>query len=455
MTGGAQWLTASRRQALSLFRCGVAAADPETAIAAVLTMQDERLSAVSHDGTEVDSVLQKKFSRIHVVAVGKAACASAAAARSIIPHDLICEPVLALTNSANVLELPTARVFGAGHPQPDAAGQQATRHVIQCLANAKHDELVLMLISGGGSALLCCPVEPISLEDKIRTNQLLLGCGASINEVNTIRKHLSQVKGGQLAKIASPASVHSLMLSDVIGDDVSTIASGPTVPDPTTYADAIAIAKAKNIWLELPESVHNHLTMGQAGQVAETPKVSDPVFDRTSYQVIGSNRQSLEAVEQSASMQRQTKVLSTALCGNTNAAVDELIAAAVSALDQPGNRPMAIIAGGETTVKLRGDGRGGRNQEMALAFAIRAKLQQLPKRWVFLSAGTDGLDGPTDAAGGMVDPWSLERMQRQGITPTSWLENNDSYNALAQSDDLLLTGATGTNVADLQILLIN
>jgi glycerate 2-kinase len=244
-------------------------------------------------------------------------------------------------------------------------------------------------------------------------------------------------------------------LSDVIGDDLSAIASGPTVPDETTFSDAIDILKNKNIWQKAPDSVRDYLESGQQGKVRETPKSGDPIFTTSSHTLIGSNRISVSAIMKASCKQGfEATLYSDNLCGETRDEAEKLVHFVKTQISKAGKRPLALLAGGETTVTIKGNGRGGRNQEMALAFAISAKKQGLPGNWVFLSGGTDGRDGPTDAAGGLVDSCTIDRLIEAGINPADKLVNNDSYAALNTSHDLLITGATGTNVADLQVLLI-
>ena len=376
------------------------------------------------------------------------------AALEVIPPPLLGH-VLAVTNYENVIPFNGVEVIGSGHPLPDESGLKAAKKCAAIAKNAQSGELVLVLVSGGGSALLPYPADAISLADKILTTQLLLASGATINEINCVRKHLSLIKGGGLARMIAPADCHALILSDVIGDDLSAIASGPTIPDETTYSDAIAILQTKKIWNKVPETVRIYLDSGQQGKADETPKPDDPCFANTGHTLIGSNRISVNACIKAAQEHGfDTFLFSDNLCGEANDAARELADFAKDKSNVQENKPLAILSGGETTVTLKGNGKGGRNQEMALSFAIQAKQQNLSGNWVFLSGGTDGRDGPTDVAGAVVDAGTLSRITEAGLIPAAILADNDSYNALKASDDLLITGATGTNVADLQILLI-
>lgn len=444
-----------REDAKAIFLAGVAAADPERAMERALRVQDHRLEILLDPATSSSTVRSEPWHRVRVVAFGKAACAMSRAALRLIPADRLVSECIVVTNYENVDHVPRMRVIGAGHPLPDANGLMGARLIADQMNKARSDELVLVLISGGGSALLPYPPDSISLDEKIAATELLLACGAPIEQINTVRKHLSVLKGGGLARLAAPASVQALILSDVIGDDLSAIASGPTAPDLSTYAEALEILVSKGMWQRLARSIQVHLQKGRAGELSETPKPGDPVFAKVVNTLVGSNAMSLETVKDAASRAGYSvRVVSKALCGEARDQAETFITTAVDHCDSYAEQPLALVAGGETTVTLHGPGRGGRNQELALAFAIAAQQYRLPEPWAFLSGGTDGRDGPTDAAGGVVDPWTLERIRNAGGEPAELLEANDSYHALSLSEDLLFTGATGTNVADLQVLLI-
>jgi glycerate 2-kinase len=449
-----QATAAAREHALAIFQAGVAAADPYQAVKKCLSITDPDRLIICLDIDDPGKQRRGKWTKIHLIAFGKAACAMAKAAEEAIPEALWAGRGIAVTNYENVFPLAHTEVFGAGHPLPDAAGLEAARRISEKIGRAQAGELVLTLVSGGGSALLPCPVAPVSLQEKCAVTSLLLGSGADINEINCVRKHLSQLKGGGFAKLAAPADLHALILSDVLGDDLSAIASGPTVPDPSTFEDAIRILQDRKLWERVPGSVRSYLQMESLGQVPETPKPNDPVFQQTGHTLIGSNAISVTAaVHKARQLGYKTEIYNGHLCGIARETAEQW--AKTIAETKQIQMPTALIAGGETTVRLSGDGLGGRNQEMALAFALAAEQAGLDTDWVFLSGGTDGRDGPTDAAGGRVDARSLARMRAQGIDPEPRLDNNDSYHALEASGDLLITGPTGTNVADLQILLIH
>ena len=445
----ASW-NALRKQAERIFMTGVRAADPGAAVRQHLTYERDRLRIVCDQTARPPVIRAHKWTRVHVIAFGKAAVPMATAVREIVPRHLLAAPLTAVTSYENASPVAGLQVLGAAHPLPDENGLQAARTIARIAGDARRGELVLALISGGASALLPLPPDGISLADKIAATQLLLACGADIGEINTVRKHLSLLKGGGLARLAAPADFHALILSDVIGDDLSTIASGPTVPDDTTFAEALQVFEERNLTPQLPASVREHLERGCAGAVAETPGSEDAIFANTASTLIGSNRISLDAAIGAAESQAfAVQVHSRALHGEAREVARQVCRAAMQL--PAGKR--AILAGGETTVTLHGDGRGGRNQELALAFALYAQQQGLPANWVLLSGGTDGIDGPTDAAGGLVDPGTLQRVRQGGGEPDVLLANNDAYHALQLSNDLLITGATGTNVADLLVML--
>jgi len=340
----------------------------------------------------------------------------------------------------------------AGHPVPDENGLRAANEMIALLRDADSETLVVCLISGGGSSLLVSPVVGISLDDKRVMTGMLLRAGADIGELNTVRKHISSVKGGRLAEIAYPARVVSLILSDVIGDRFDVIASGPTAPDESTYGDAVGVLRKYSLIDSAPEAVADFLRRGAEGLFPETPKSGNPVFETTENIIIGSSRMALEAARAKAeSLGFRTEIVTDRLTGEASAAGRRLAKAALEARNasRAAGVRTCLISGGETTVTVRGTGLGGRNMELALSFAIGMEGVD---GVTLLSAGTDGNDGPTDAAGAIVDGGTIARAKAAGLDPGAYLHNNDSYNFFRREGGLFVTGPTGTNVMDIQIM---
>lgn len=440
-----------RKDALAIFQKGILAADPYQAVKQHLSVQKHKLSIQCQH-----SVRSEDWQKIHLIAIGKAACSMIQAAQEIIPANLLAPGSLAITNTENAYKINNINVIGAGHPLPNQIGLNAAKQVYKKVQSAKKNELILILLSGGGSALLPLPAEGINLQEKISITRLLLNSGATINEINCVRKHLSVLKGGQLAQLAMPADSHTLILSDVLGDDLSSIASGPTVADISTFSNAVAILQKYHLWHKTPPSIQLHLESGVQNSIPETAKENDHCFSHASHRLIGSNSISLTAIDQHAKkLHYTTQIYSSSLTGEAKLVAKNWLNFIQQKLAQGLSKPLALVAGGETTVTITGNGLGGRNQEMALAFAIAENKQPLNAQWAFLSGGTDGRDGPTDSAGGLVDNQTFTRLVDAGIEPEAYLANNNSYYALKESQDLLVTGATGTNVADLQILLVH
>jgi hydroxypyruvate reductase len=422
-------VTPLRRHALTIFRAALAAADPAVAVARYLSRR------------KLD-----RYRRVYVLGAGKAGASMARAAERILGRRIAAG--LINVKYGHTVPLRRIELNECGHPVPDEAGARGAARIADLAASAGPDDLVLCLISGGGSALLPLPAEGITLEEKQATTRQLLACGANIHEINALRKHISRIKGGQLARLAAPAAVESLLLSDVIGDNLDVIGSGPTAPDASTFADVQTIvAKYK---LKLPASVREHLALGLRGEIPETPKPGDPLFDRVRNTVIGSNRLALEAAAKAArKLGYRTLILSSEIQGETReiARMHAAIAAEIRRTGHPIKPPACIITGGETTVTLRGQGLGGRNQEFVLAAAI--DIACLDNVLIF-SAGTDGTDGPTDAAGAIADGRTLSR----NPDAPRYLESNDSYHYFEPLGDLIKTGPTNTNVMDVRLILV-
>ena len=348
------------------------------------------------------------------------------------------------------------RIYEAGHPLPDENGLRATEEVIRLLRGFDERTLAVCLISGGGSALLVAPYNGISLAEKVKTTDLLLKAGADIDELNTVRKHISKVKGGRLAELAFPGAIKSLILSDVINDRLDVIASGPTAPDRTTYSEALKVIEKYRLEPEIPPKVIDVLKKGVQGLIAETPKEGDPVFQKVHNRIIGSNRDALEAARiRAVALGYESEIISTELMGEAREVGRWLAKKAVEykeALGPSPGRKICLLSGGETTVTVKGPGKGGRNMELALSFAVEAAGRL---GIALLSAGTDGTDGPTDAAGAIVDGQTTARARARGIDPMDYLNNNDSYHFFNQLEELFITGPTRTNVMDIQIILLN
>lgn len=435
-----------RTHARAIFDAGVAAADPGRCVHQALAVTGDELRCGPL------RLPLNTISSLRLVGAGKATAAMTATAEAILGDRIDCGAI----NTPSGPARPLARVetFAAGHPVPDEAGVAGARRQLELLANLDSDSLVLGLFSGGGSALLPAPADGLTLAEKQETTRLLLACGATIDEINALRKHLSAIKGGLLARTAAPARVIALLLSDVIGDPLDTIASGPTHPDATTFGDCLTIVDRYDLRHQLPASVRQHLEAGGRGERPETPKPRDPCFARAESLVIGNNRLALDAAaHQARALGYEVLVLTSRLQGEARQAAASLVAIAqeTAETNRPIARPACLIAGGETTVTLRGNGKGGRNQELALAAALQLS------GWsaiTLLSGGTDGIDGPTNAAGALADGQTLSRAQAQGLDARAFLERHDSYSFFAALDDLVITGPTGTNVMDLQIILI-
>ena len=389
--------------------------------------------------------------RLVLLAVGKAAVAMAGAAEARLGTRLSEGLVVTTAPAPSTSEPLMSRVRVAGHPVPDKRGLGAAREAEALLDGLGRDDVLLLLLSGGASALLPAPSLGLRLEHKARTTSLLLRAGATIQELNTVRKHLSRLKGGGLARRAAPARVFSLVLSDVVGDDLSTIASGPTVPDPTTFAEALGVLEKRRVLLKVPLPVRRHLEAGARGQAPETPKSGDPAFRRTVTHVIGGNRRSVRAAAREASrLGLRPVILTTRLEGEAREVALCLVAILREGAET--RRPTCLLAGGETTVTVLGEGRGGRNQELAVAAAQPLDGFSVPA--VVASLATDGIDGMSDAAGGVADDQSVRRAKALGLpSPGAFLERSDSRSFLGPLGDLILTGPTGTNVVDITVLL--
>jgi len=435
----------------SIFYTALGAVDPYSVVKKCLKINGNSL-IISESGTHQLFDLGK-FKRIFVIGMGKAAASMAQALEELLASRItggIINVKYGYTAKLDII-----KVNQAGHPLPDRAGIMGTQEILALLREVNSNDLVLCLISGGGSALMTAPAEGITLRDKQQITYLLLNSGGSIEEVNTVRKHLSAVKGGRLAESTYPATIISLILSDVIGDKLDVIASGSTVPDRSTFQDAWNIITKYGLEPQIPKSVSSFLQRGIRGESKETPKPGDEIFNNVHNFVIGNNMAALTAARVKAKeLGYNSFILSSSICGETRevARVHAAIAKEILATGNPVNSPACVISGGETTVTVKGKGKGGRNQEFSLALALEI---QGSKHIVSLAADTDGTDGITDAAGAIVDDATIDRATKLGLDPAAFLQNNDSYHFFKRTGELLITGPTNTNVMDVALALVD
>ncbi len=466
-----------RADAEEIFRAAVDRVMPGRLFSYCLSLEGSVLRLL--DGEEPQTYDLSKYDHVVIVAFGKASIPMTASLASILGQRVteglvvskapesgqssrLSEDIESLFASRSITSIESS------HPVPDKRSVQAGSEMLNLALQVRKWEeagertLVFVLVSGGGSALLAVPAPGISLEDKAEVTRLLLACGANIHEINAVRKHLSSIKGGHLAKAFFPSRIIALVLSDVMGDDLDTIASGPTVPDTSTWRDVKAIFERYELLNRLPKSIAQAVEDGLSGIRSETPKPEDPIFDLCSTMLVGTNYHAIQEAEQrSKELGYNTLVLGSRFSGEAReiGKVFSGIAQDIILHRTPLCAPACIIAGGETTVTLRGKGKGGRNQEMALSVlnefdhfsrSVRPGLE----RTLFLSAGTDGNDGPTDAAGAFADVGALENAHRLGLNPSEFLANNDSYAFFEEVGGLFVTGPTGTNVCDIQLLIV-
>ncbi len=420
-------------------------------------MVDAALAAVDPHRLVVEALGEEapeppEGGRIVLVSVGKAAMAMASGARRALGGRIAEGWVLAPDGGSAPDE--GFHVLRGGHPLPDSRNTQASRTILEALWRAGPSDWVLFLVSGGASALLTLPDGDVSLDDVRWVTALLLRAGAPIGELNTVRKHLDRLKGGGFAREAEPSRVMALVLSDVVGDPLDVIASGPVSPDSTTFADAVAMLQSRGVWGDVPPAVREHLLLGCQGELPETPKPGDPVFGGVHARVIGSAaRAAAAAAEKARALGYRARVVDTAVTGEAREVGRRLAALAreVADVGAPEAPPAALVLAGETTVTVRGDGTGGRNQEVALGAALDLDGRE---RCLVMAVGTDGIDGPTDAAGALAVGSTLRRARAAGLDPADALERNDAYPFFRTLDDLVVTGPTGTNVMDLLLVLV-
>lgn len=450
--------TSANAMMKDIFSAGLANVDPFGLICKGMTRDGSELR-IRFDDFE-RRVRLDDFERIFVIGTGKATAKMAKAAESIL-GDRITEGAISV-KYGHTEDLRRIRTIEAGHPVPDENSVRAANEIAALARKADKKTFVLTLISGGGSACLAAPAAhpqaPLSLGDKQNTTQILLECGAAIEEINCVRKHLSGIKGGKLAQMIFPAASAGLILSDVVGDRLDAIASGITVPDPTTFGDMAAIIEKYEIAGRLPESVNRILELGLAGRVEETPKQDGGVFEKSDNVLVGTNRSCLFAAERHAkALGFNTVVLSSQITGESRE-VAKVFCGIGKDIKKHGTLappPACVLAGGETTVGIRGNGLGGRNQEMALAFLAEIKKDPEGADGIFfLSAATDGNDGPTDAAGAFASREIFHRSRHLGLSISNTLKTNDAYTFFDNLGYLFKTGPTNTNVCDIQIMLV-
>jgi len=435
----------SKHDAEQIFLAGVESVLPDKMMRKVFYLEKDTLHISNLSFQLAD------FQNIYVIGAGKASALMAKEIETVLGNRITKGHIIVKHGHGCTLE--HILVTEAGHPTPDEPGFRATSEIVQLMHQVGEDDLVLCLISGGGSSLLTDYPEGSSPEDLILLNQLLLKSGADIQEMNSVRKHVSHIKGGQLARIIFPATLVSLILSDVIGDSLDVIASGPTSPDTATFGDALQILKKYNLTERIPSSILRHLTLGSQGLIAETPKTGDPAFRKTDNLIIGSNLIALQAASQKAiALGYNVSIVTSELNGDAALAAEQIVQNAILIQNDPSRpNPFCLLYGGETTVQVTGTGLGGRNQHLALCAAF---LLEITEGITLLSAGTDGNDGPTDVAGAVVDGSTLQDVNTLKIDPRDYRNRFDSYHFFQQAGGHIRTGSTLTNVMDLIVVLI-
>lgn len=433
-----------REHALAIFNAAVSAVQPSSLLPPNIRLQNDTL------WLHGQSFNLNEWKRIYVIGAGKASAAMALETEKILGNHI--EKGLVVTKYDHAIPLQKIECIEAGHPLPDENSVRAGSRILEIVQHAGEKDIVLCLISGGASALLADHPPGTSINDVQELFHLLLQCGATIDEINTVRKHLSLIKGGQLARAAYPATLVSFILSDVIGDPLDVIASGPTVPDPTSFYDAYQVLIKYELVKMIHPSINEWMQKGLVGEVPDTPKPGDTVFERTFNHLIGSNHIALQAAADKANALGYTPFI---LTGELRGDAKEQARIFVSHLSKHGyKQPACILMGGETTVVVKGKGKGGRNQEFALAALGELMKNDTNMVPLILSAGTDGTDGPTDATGAMVDSATIEAVKTLQLDARSYLNNNDSYNFFRQVGGHIITGATQTNVMDIVLALI-
>ena len=435
---------------MNLFNHGVSNVQPRNILKKFIKVYKTKIIVSSNSYSKT----YNNFKNILPICVGKASVDMGNTALSLLKNfeNEISEGVI-VVNKENFKKVKGFKCFSSGHPVPDKNGLLASLHIEKKLHSLSEKDLVLFFLSGGGSALLPYPSANIKIEQKVSLNRKLLNSGADIKEINTVRKHLSKIKGGNFLKMSFPAKVHSFILSDVIGDDLSSISSGPTVPDETSFNDVKKILRKYNLWNDIHKSIKTHIELGIFDKSLETPDKTNKVFLNVENTLIGSNDLCLKSIDTLCKKKNiNSEIWKTNIEGDVQVIANNFIR---DLKKKNCKKPIILISGGESTVKIKGKGKGGRNQEFALHFIknIRKSLSNL--KFTLLSAGTDGRDGPTNAAGAIVNDKSFDLIENKNINLNKELENNNSYQVLKKINSLVIINGTNTNVADIQLLMIN
>ncbi|HOT58444.1 MAG TPA: DUF4147 domain-containing protein [Spirochaetales bacterium] len=448
-----------REQAVAIIEAAVQHAKPSNLIQQCLYVQNGKLCVSTEQLTKNFDL--SRYQRLLVTGFGKASATSASVIESLL-GDYVSGGLIAV-NKPNAVPLKKIQSVYGSHPIPDLSSINASKALLNFARQCTEDTLVINLISGGGSSILCAPytdaMHHITLEEKAYITKKLLSCGASIKEINAVRKHLSMIKGGNLAKVFYPAEVLSLIISDVIGDDISTIASGPTAPDPTTWVDAFGILQKYELIPETPQSIIRLFHHGLRNLVPDTPKEGDIIFSKNTNLIIGSNRLACTyAIETAKLLGYRTLYLGSRIAGDVHKEARAFWRIVLQYAKQAAHssQPICIIAGGEPTVEVAGTGKGGRAQEFALTFLneMASAPNEIISKITLLTAATDGIDGITDAAGAFADSRTIESMKQIGLEPVQFIKHNDSYSFFKNCNSIYVSGATGTNVNDIYLALI-
>ena len=434
-------------QLLEIFKHGVSSVQPNNILDNFIKVKSKKIIVTEGSKQKIYS----KINRVFPVCIGKASVDMAKKIKKIFKvSNFKIEKGILIVNKENFSKVKGFKCFSSGHPIPNRNGLDASIFLENYLGKLEKNDLVLIFISGGGSALAPYPVDGISLEEKIIINKILLESGANIKEINIVRKHLSKLKGGNLVKICNPAYVHSFILSDVIGDDLSSIASGMTTYDNSTFRDVKKILNKYKIWTKIPKNIKNHINNGEKNKELETPEKNNQIFRKTNNTLIGSNNLCLNNIK---NLCKKYNINSKIWFKNIDGDVKKISKKFSNNIKKIKYKtPVLLISGGETTVKVNGKGKGGRNQEFALYFAIEMKKINPSKSFIILSAGTDGRDGPTNAAGGILNQGSLEKIKKKKVNLEKELLNNNSYQVLKKINSLVIIDGTNTNVADVQLI---